>query len=207
MTKKCKVCNIEFKLTRKDKEYCSKKCYRKIYLKQYRINNKNKIKQLCKDYYQNNKNKVKEYKKQYYEENKEAIAKYKKQYDEENKHKINRKDYHREYYMNKYNNDPEFKIKVNLRNRLNMAIKKELKTGSAIKDLGCSVEELKIQLESQFQEGMTWDNYGVKGWHIDHIKPLASFDLSNPEELKKACNHKNLQPLWAEDNFKKGSTQ
>ena len=52
---------------------------------------------------------------------------------------------------------------------------------------------------------MSWDNWALDGWHIDHIKPLSSFNLENREELKKACHYTNLQPMWAEDNLRKGS--
>lgn len=84
-----------------------------------------------------------------------------------------------------------------------MRLKKNRKTGSAVRDLGCSIKELKQRLESQFQPGMTWDNYGVY-WHIDHIVPLASFNLTNREELLKACHFSNLQPLTVRENLKKG---
>ena len=97
------------------------------------------------------------------------------------------------------------RIKHNLRSRLYVALKQNTKVGSAVQDLGCSIEDFKKHLELQFQEGMSWENYGQHGWHIDHIIPLASFDLSDPEEFKKACHYSNLQPLWAEDNLKKGS--
>jgi hypothetical protein len=71
--------------------------------------------------------------------------------------------------------------------------------------LGCTIPELKFYLESKFQPEMTWDNWSYEGWHIDHIIPLDSFDLSNKEEFLKACHYTNLQPLWAEENFKKNN--
>jgi len=111
----------------------------------------------------------------------------------------------REYDRERYslNRDkPEFRLPFNLRSRLYQAVRNQQKSGSAVRDLGCSIEELKQHLESQFQEGMTWENYGQ--WHIDHIKPLASFDLSNREQFLQACHYTNLQPLWAEDNLRKG---
>ena len=77
--------------------------------------------------------------------------------------------------------------------------------GSAVRDLGCSVEELKRHLEKQFQPKMNWENYGLYGWHIDHIKPLVNFDLTNREQFLEACHYTNLQPLWAEDNLSKGA--
>ena len=69
--------------------------------------------------------------------------------------------------------------------------------------LGCNLGDLKIHLEKQFPEGMTWENRHL--WHIDHIKPLSSFDLMEPEQAFEACNFKNLQPLWAHENLKKGA--
>lgn len=101
----------------------------------------------------------------------------------------------------KYKNNVQFKLKEVLRTRLAKAVVRNQKTGSAVDDLGCSIKEFKIYIESKFQPGMTWDNYGL--WHIDHINPLDKYDLSNREELLKACHYTNLQPLWAIDNIKK----
>ena len=106
----------------------------------------------------------------------------------------------------------EHRIKTKLRSRFNDAIKNNQKVGSAVRDLGCSIAKLKIYLQLKFirnsrgkHEYMTWQNHGLYGWHIDHIKPLSSFDLSDPIQIKQACHYTNLQPLWAEDNLKKGN--
>ena len=111
------------------------------------------------------------------------------------------------YRKNRLKNDIEFRIRDSLRKRLSTAIRNCQKSGSAVRDLGCSIEDLKDRLESQFQPGMSWDNWG-RGkdcWHIDHIIPLSSFNLEDREEFLKACHYTNLQPLWEVDNLKKGS--
>jgi hypothetical protein len=69
--------------------------------------------------------------------------------------------------------------------------------------LGCNVLELKNHLEFQFKEGMSWNNHGLFGWHIDHIKPLSS--AKTEKELYILCHYTNLQPLWAKDNLSKGN--
>jgi len=99
----------------------------------------------------------------------------------------------------------EFKIANNLRTRLNAAIRNKAKVGSAVSDLGCSIEELIIHLEKLFLPGMTWGNKGKDGWHIDHIIPLARFDLTDKKQFLQACHYTNLQPMWAKDNAKKGT--
>ncbi len=104
----------------------------------------------------------------------------------------------------KIKNDINFKLSENLRSRLFMAIRNGCKTGSAVRDLGCSIEELKSYLFDKFKPGMTWDNYGSH-WHIDHVLPLNHFNLRDRDELLVACNFKNLQPLWAKENFSKGA--
>jgi len=61
-------------------------------------------------------------------------------------------------------------------------------------------------IEKQFKPGMNWENYSLYGWHIDHIRPCASFDLTKEEEIQKCFHYSNLQPLWAEENLKKAAT-
>jgi len=115
--------------------------------------------------------------------------------------------YLKKYNYNRRRTDLNFKLLYNLRTRLRLAIKLQFKKGKTIKELGCTIEELRTYLESKFLNNMTWNNYGNKKgqWSIDHIIPLKSFNLSVEEERKLACNYKNLQPLWVEDNIKKGS--
>jgi hypothetical protein len=97
--------------------------------------------------------------------------------------------------------DLDYRLRCYLRSRLYNAIKHDSKRGSAIEDLGCSISELRKHIEKQFQVGMTWSNYGE--WHIDHIRPLASFNLTSRKEFLQACHYTNLQPLWAEENLQK----
>jgi hypothetical protein len=112
----------------------------------------------------------------------------------------------RNIYNLKYrNNNINAKLAHMLRCRVSKILINQQKQGSAVTDLGCSLDEFKIYLESKFVDGMTWNNYGLKGWHLDHIIPLASFDLCNIDEFKKAVHYTNLQPLWCVDNLKKGS--
>ena len=90
------------------------------------------------------------------------------------------------------------KISKNLRHRLRKAMLGETRGISAVRDLGISIAEFRVWIESKFSNGMSWENYGE--WHLDHVKPLARFDLSVDSEVLQACNYKNIQPLWAEDN-------
>lgn len=99
--------------------------------------------------------------------------------------------------------DAEFKLILNLRQRVNRALRahgagREASTRELI---GCSSAELRRHLEARFDKGMNWYNYGW--WHVDHIIPCASFDLTKPEEQKKCFNVSNLQPLWAHENHRK----
>lgn len=111
---------------------------------------------------------------------------------------------HTTYVRRKRMIDLQYRLKNVLYLRVWNALRGSIRSGSAVRDLGCSIKHLKKHLEGQFQDGMTWENYGFNGWHIDHIVPLAFFDLSNKEQFLKACHYTNLQPLWAIENIKKG---
>ncbi len=100
-----------------------------------------------------------------------------------------------------------YKLKHYLRTRIGKVIKREQRVGSAVRDLGCSGQELKKYLESKFQQNMSWSNYGQGGWHIDHIQALNNFNLTNREQFLKACHYTNLQPLWESENCSKQDKQ
>ena len=143
-----------------------------------------------------------EYKKEWRENHKERDFQNRKEWYKKNP------SYLKEWMKNKRKNDVNFKIASYYRNRVLRALKnyskgKQLKT---IELIGCSIDELKKHLEINFKEGMTWENYGYNGWHVDHIIPCSKFNLSNIEEQKKCFNFKNLQPLWAYENFKKSNS-
>lgn len=101
---------------------------------------------------------------------------------------------------------PKGKILYALRRRLRLVLKLKgiRKCARTLDLLGCSVPFFKKYLESKFLLNMSWDNYGLKGWHIDHIAPIATFDLFNSEQQRKCFHYTNLQPLWADENLKKG---
>lgn len=92
-----------------------------------------------------------------------------------------------------------------LRERVRQAIKEQggVKSAATLELIGCSVLEVRAHLEKLFLPGMTWTNHGFHGWHIDHIKPCAAFDLSDPKQQRECFHWTNLQPLWAEDNLRK----
>ena len=192
------------------------KAYSNEYNKYYREVNKQTINDKQKAYYKVNKDKIKLQRKAYREDIKDELNLRSKAYYKVNKDKIKleRKDYfkvnkdkillkQKAYTNNKRKIDIQYKLSCNLRSRLNSAINNNYKSGSAVKDLGCSIEELKSYLESTFQSGMSWDNWTTDGWHIDHIKPLTSFDLTDRNQLLEACHYTNLQPMWATDNLTK----
>lgn len=109
------------------------------------------------------------------------------------------------YQKKKLSSDTQYRLSLMLRLSLNKSIKRNSKKSSATELLGCSVADFKQYIESKFQEGMSWGNWGVNGWHLDHIRPIKSFDLNNAKEQKEAFHYLNFQPLWAKDNIIKGA--
>jgi hypothetical protein len=159
-------------------------------------------------YYQKNKDYFESYKLDHKEENKEYFKEWyldnkdhRKQYLINNKETI--KTVHAKYIRDREKIDPNFRLANRLRARLYKITKGLVKAGSAVKDLGCSIPDLREHLESKFKEGMDWNNYGA--WHIDHIQPLSKFDLTNRTEFLKVSHYSNLQPLWAKDNIVKSN--
>lgn len=102
---------------------------------------------------------------------------------------------------------PKSKLARTLRGRFKEVIHSKPDSWSkmAQKMCGISLAGLRAHLEAKFQPGMTWENYGFEGWHIDHVRPLASFDLSDETQQKAAFHYSNLQPLWKLDNLRKGA--
>ena len=156
-------------------------------------------------------------KKQYYINNREKILKKKAIYAKKPKEIERKKNYNKIYradnfeeiqqwntaYIRKrYKTDLNYKLKKVLRARMNMALGHNWKAARTAELLGASIPEVWNHLEKQFQPGMTRKNHGL--WHIDHIKPCVTFDLSDPEQQKKCFHYTNLQPLWAFDNISKG---
>ena len=121
------------------------------------------------------------------------------------KNKIRKREISNAYEKVRQRNDINYKLAVSLRKRLCAAIKQGNKAGSAVIDLGCSIPYFKKYLEAKFLPGMTWDNWGITGWHIDHIRPLSKFNLTDRDQFMVAANYKNMQPLWYGDNIAKSN--
>lgn len=194
----CPVCGKQVELPPKVSSLCcSGKCRdisNKKRTTKYKMANAQQIKKRNKIF------KVSPKRKQWEISHREQLLAYRKKYDIIHREEL------LEYKKNKYRTDLEYKLGVALRGYVRRAVvKKQLRTK---KYIDYTIPELINRIESQFQPGMSWDNYGK--WHIDHIRPLVSFNFfnadgsENVEEIKKAMALSNLQPLWARDNISKG---
>tara|TARA_A100001015_G_C14993534_1_gene715117 strand:+ start:275 stop:964 length:690 start_codon:yes stop_codon:yes gene_type:complete len=226
----CPICKKKFVKSHPNRKFCSNKCSKKsdaINKKKYLKSDKykkvrkkyaktEKYRKAKKRYNESEKGKKKnkEYKQsdrgiksreKYYKSSKYKITKNKYRKSSKGKETL------RTYYRKRRKTDPVFKLIGNIRNRLNQYLKASniTKTNSTFKIVGCTPEYLKKYLEKQFyanpktNEPMTWENYSLKGWHVDHIKPLDNAETS--EDLEELCYYTNLQPLWADENIKKSN--
>jgi hypothetical protein len=193
-TKICSKCKVEKGLNNFGKDITRKSGYSylcKICLieksQSYKNKNKEKVLSSYSRYRVANKEKMKLARYDYKLKNKEKISKY------------------RTYYSNKRRKESNvIRLSENIRRRINffISLKKITKKCKTFDIVGCLPDFLKRYLENKFSEGMSWDNYGYYGWHIDHIIPLCS--AKTEDEVLKLCHYSNLQPLWCDDNFKKG---
>lgn len=152
------------------------------------------------EYYKNNSDKEKLAAKRWYRENRDRSLILSKKYNYENRDKI--RSCSREY-KRKRREDPRYRVERRVRHRVWKAIKRfgKNKSSKTFDLVGCDQEYLLKHIESQFREDMSWENYGQ--WHIDHIIPLAS--AKTEEKLIALFHYTNLQPLWAEENIRKGA--
>ncbi len=174
---KCKLCKNAYQKAYSQTE--AGKLYKKAYMKKY---------------YQSEKGKAK--KKAYYQS--EARKSYVKAYYQSEARKAKKKAYNKAYKKNRRHNDPFYKLQCNLRSGFCNWIKGNIKTCSTEQYVGCTYNELLDHLESQFDEGMSWENHGE--WQIDHFKAQSRFDPTDEEEKYMCWHWTNLQPMWAEIN-------
>lgn len=201
IVKKCSKCKElkDFTFFNKGKSYkdgyrpsckqCDKssidKSRRKKYKRRYYLENKEKLNKMSRNYYNENKESIKLY----------HIC-YSKKYYQENKDRINKRN------ANRRKTDYMYMLRRDLSTYTSRAFRNKgySKNGRIKEILGADYQTIKSHIENQFTKDMNWDNRSE--WHIDHIIPLSS--ANTEEELIKLCHYTNLQPLWAEDNIRKG---
>lgn len=193
---------------------------------EYREKNGERLKILCREnyamnrearlavkrrYYQNNKEAHLEAGKRWVEANREQVRAYQASYRKRNIQRI--REYERDYYRKNRErciqrqlalerSTPNRKIAATLRKQLNRWVKRSSGRHSTKELLGCSFAEFRIWIESKFDPGMSWENYG-RVWHLDHIMPCCTFDLTRPLHVKTCFHFTNLRPMWARENLSK----
>ncbi len=221
----CKECKLEkelvdfpLKKNGKVKSSFCKKCYNDFY---YHLN-KEKVVEYKKNYYEENKEKIKEKNKESYHLNKDEInkkrrkdiirltpeerlekdRKYAIEYYYRNKERQNKRSVERR--IEKLKTDPFYKLIHNIRCLVRKSMQNQFTTKSkkTIEILGCSFEEFKLHLESQFDDKMNWQNQGTY-WHMDHIIPISS--AQTEEDVYRLNHYTNFQPLYWEDNLRKSN--
>ncbi len=185
LAKRCKTCAKNYHIKNIDTIKKNKRLYYE--------DNKTEIKNYQKQYRLENKEKVKKDQSEYREKHKEKLSKYNKNYVENNKEKISNK---RKEYLE---SNMDVKFKCMIRSRFSQILKSRgvKKSTSVLQLIGCKIDFFIEYIENKFTKNMSWNNYGVYGWHLDHIIPCSHFDLSNKDEQRRCFHYSNLQPLWA----------
>lgn len=197
--------------------------YRKA-SREFRKRNRSKLNAYQREYYSKNSDKFKGYrsklpkKAKHIKKTKSEIESYQIAYRVKNADRISagKREYYlqnkelirsklRIYRRKRLATDPVFKLKQKLKKTLHYALRGvgAKKHSTTMTLLGCSISEFKKHIESQFKPGMTWGNRGIFGWHIDHKRPIASFNLLDLGDQKRCFHYTNLQPLWASENIAK----
>jgi hypothetical protein len=172
--------------------------------KEYYAANAVKIKNAVKRYALENKERVRESRRRRYEETREVCLAKACAYRRSNRDRL--RVYFREYLRQRRRHDPAFCLASRLRCLVRQSVKGRrgyFKAAATFELVGCSPQFLAQHIESLFQPGMSWERFDEI--HIDHIRPIASFDLSDPEQQRQCFHYTNLQPLWAKDNMSKGA--
>ena len=162
------------------------------YIKEYYTKNKDRL---------NKSDKQRARSKEYYHANKENCKERTRKWNKEHRAELNAK------ARAKRMSNNNLRVLNSLRHSLWHSLKNSnnVKTQRVLELIGCSIEELVAYIESLWVEGMSWENYSLKGWHIDHIRPCASFDFSDIEQQKQCFRFSNLRPIWSKDNVSKTS--
>lgn len=204
--KKCSKCGVEksledFPQRKKRKDGRDSRCTdcAKIYYQ----NNKEKLFKRRREHFEENKDRILQYHKDYRQSHKEEFKKYgaKSRNKLKNVNKEEKLQKRREWEKQARDKRSGYKLKQNISRRIRSGLSGKIKSDTTVNLLGCTIEEFKLYLENQFTEGMSWENYGLHGWHIDHIIPCHTFDLTDPEQQKICFHYTNQRPLWAKDNL------
>lgn len=179
---------------------------KKIYeqKKEHYRKNRERILKRNKAYADQHREKLRMHSRQYYWENRKQMLANALKTRQKNRKLLSKKQY--EYKKKRLKNDIIFKLTERIRSRIYLCLKKYKTIKSQEFKTLLGTDDMQIiwtHLEKQFKKGMTRDNHGA--WHIDHIKPISSFDLTKPEEQIKCFHYTNMQPLWAKENLTKGA--
>jgi hypothetical protein len=192
----CKICRNTLRKSG-DKEKLFRQGVR------YREKHKDDLRKKKQIFYQKNKKQINEKNKTYYQQHKEEIRIKAMAYYQNNKDATKERSY--AWLKNKLSKDPVFRMIHRFRFLIGYALrgKKNRRRWESL--VGYTPEQLKNHIESLFVDGMSWDNYGRGGWHIDHIIPISAFNFEKPEDLdfKRCWSLSNLQPMWEQENFRK----